>query len=126
MASGSETVLLVEDDDMVRSMTSAMLKKIGYKVVTAETPLNALSFCEKENMRIDILLTDVVMPKMSGKELKDKIKAIRPDIKVLFMSGYTADVILHHGVTDEAVYFVQKPFSLNDLARKIRDAIEDR
>jgi PAS domain S-box-containing protein len=126
LASGSGTVLLVEDDDMVRRMTSAMLKKIGYKVIAAETPLNALSYCEKENMRIDILLTDVVMPKMSGKELRDKIKAIRPDIKVLFMSGYTADVILHHGVIDEGVYFVQKPFSLNDLACKIRNAVEGR
>ena len=126
LASGSETVLLVEDDDMVRRMTSAMLKKIGYKVVTAETPLEALSFCEKKDKHIDILLTDVVMPEMSGKDLRDKIKAMRPDIKVLYMSGYTADIILHHGVIDKGVYFVQKPFSLNDLSRKIRDAVEDR
>jgi CheY-like chemotaxis protein len=125
LVSGSGTVLLVEDDDMVRRMTSAMLKKIGYNVVAAQTPMDALSFCEKEDVCIDILLTDVVMPEMSGKELRDKIKRILPNIKVLFMSGYTADVILHHGVMDDGVYFVQKPFSLNDLARKIRDAVED-
>ena len=109
MEPGSETVLLEEDDDMVRRMTSAILKKIGYKVVSAETNLNALSFCEKENMHIDILLTDVVMLEMSGKELKDKIKAIRPDIKVLFMSGYMADVILHHGMIDKRVYLESSP-----------------
>jgi response regulator RpfG family c-di-GMP phosphodiesterase len=85
-----------------------------------------IQFCEKENMCIDILLTDVVMLQMSGKELRDKIKAIRPNIKMFFMSGYTADIILHHGVIDEEVYFVQKPFSLNDLARKIRDVVKDR
>ncbi|UCF91302.1 MAG: response regulator [Desulfobacterales bacterium] len=121
----SGTVLLVEDDDMVRKMTSAMLAKLGYTVVVAETPSEALSFCAKQETPIDLLITDVVMPKMSGTELRDRITALRPAIKVLFMSGYTSNVIVHHGVLEEAVDFVQKPFTLKDLARKVRDAIGD-
>jgi two-component system cell cycle sensor histidine kinase/response regulator CckA len=121
--SGSETILLVEDEDMVRDMTTAMLEKIGYSVRVAETPQEALLFCENNDIPIDLLITDVVMPEMNGTELRDRIKAIRPGIKVLFMSGYTSNVIGHHGVLDKGVHFVQKPFGLKGLARKVRDAI---
>ncbi len=126
LASGSGTILLVEDDDMVRRMTSAMLEELGYTVVAATTPSQALSFCEQEDTPVDLLLTDVVMPELSGTALQDKIKAIRPGIKVLFMSGYTANVIVHHGVLDKGVSFMQKPFGMNDLARKIRDVLKGR
>ena len=122
-ASSEGTVLLVEDDEMVRNITSAMLKKLGLAVVAARTPLDALSMFESTDAPVDLLLTDVVMPEMSGTELRDRIKAIQPDIKVLFMSGYTSNVIVHHGVLEEGVHFIHKPFSMDDLARKVRDAI---
>ena len=121
----SGRVLLVEDDDMVRKMTAAILEKIGYSVIQSETPMEALTFCEKETASIDLLITDVVMPQMSGTELTDKIRKIKPGLKVLFMSGYTENVIVRQGVLKEGIHFVQKPFSMNDFARKVREAMED-
>jgi CheY-like chemotaxis protein len=123
MAAGTETVLLVEDDDMVRGMTRAMLERIGYTVQAVSTPEAALVFFESDDEAVDLLMTDVVMPEMNGKELRDRIAAIRPDIKTLFMSGYTANVIVQHGVLDEGVHFIQKPFSMNHLARMVRKAL---
>ncbi len=125
-SSGTGTVLLVEDDAMVREMTAALLKEIGYTVLVAKTPMEALSICEESGTSIDLLLTDVVMPEMKGPELRDRINAIRQGIKVLFMSGYTSNVIVHHGVLEEGVRFIHKPFSMQDLAGKVRDAIGDR
>ena len=120
------TILLVEDDDMVRRMTEAMLNAIGYTVLVAETPLDAQSISEKEEAPIDLLITDVVMPGMSGPELSDKVKVARPGIKVLFMSGYTSNVIADQGILGEGVHFIQKPFGKNDLARKIHEVIGDK
>ncbi len=120
VASGTGTVLLVEDDIMVSRMTAEMLKSIGYTVLIANNPVDALSLCEKNHSPIDLLITDVVMPNMNGKELRDRIKILRPGIKVLFMSGYTSNVIVHHGILEESVHFIQKPFSMNDFARKIQ------
>jgi DNA-binding NtrC family response regulator len=88
--------------------------------------MEALSLCEKKDTPIDLLLTDVVMPGMKGTELRDKIEALRPGIKVMFMSGYTSNVIVHHGVLQEGVHFIQKPFKINDLSRKVRDALGGR
>jgi len=122
-SSGTGTILLVEDDAMVRGMAAALLEEIGYNVLIAKTPMEALSICEKRDTSIDLLLTDVVMPEMKGTELRDRINAIRPGIKVLFMSGYTSNVIVHHGVLEEGVRFIHKPFSMQDLAAKVRDAI---
>ena len=116
-------VLVVEDDDMVRHSTTAMLERIGYKVLVAKTPSTALSLAAKTDTPIDLLLTDVVMPEMSGPELRDKIKAIRPNIQVLFMSGYTSNVIVHRGILEEGVHFIQKPFSMKDLAVKVHQTI---
>ena len=121
---GSETVLLVEDDDLVRKMTAIMLKKLGYHVVVSESPLKAISLCRDSDNAIDLLLTDVVMPEMNGAALKEKIIAINPDIKVLFMSGYTSNIIAHHGVLEEGVEFIQKPFNLKDLAEKVHNVIQ--
>jgi len=126
VASGSGTVLLVEDDDMVRGMTSEMLEASGYTVVASGNPAEAESLCENDDVHIDLLLTDVVMPGMSGKELRDRIQAQRPGMKVLFMSGYTSNVIVHRGVLEEGVNFIQKPFSMSDLARKAREAMSGR
>jgi two-component system cell cycle sensor histidine kinase/response regulator CckA len=124
MAAGSGTVLLVEDDDMVREMTATMLQTIGYTVQVAETASDALSLCERRDAQIDLLMTDVVMPGMSGTELRDKVEAFRPGIKVLFTSGYTSNIVVQRGMLEEHVHFLQKPFSINHLARKVREAIE--
>jgi two-component system, cell cycle sensor histidine kinase and response regulator CckA len=123
IARGAGTVVLVEDDEMVRKMTTEMLEALGYTVTASENALEALSFCESGKTQIDLVITDVVMPGMSGKELRDKLKTVNPEIKVLFMSGYTSNVIVHHGALEEGVHFVQKPFSMHELARKAREAI---
>ncbi len=122
-AAGEGNILLVEDDPMVLEITKEMLESIGYGVVIAETPLDALALCEEHGASISMVITDVVMPAMSGKELRNKLAEKRPNIKVLFMSGYTADTIAHHGILDEGVHFLQKPFRLEDLARKVRELI---
>ncbi len=117
------TILLVEDDDMVRALTAEMLEAIGYKAFTAASPAEALFFFEKGDGQIDLMITDVVMPGMSGRELAEKVMVMRPAMKVLFMSGYTTNVIVHRGVLDEGVNFIQKPFSMSDLARKLSDVL---
>jgi len=115
----SGKILLVEDDPMLLEITQEMLESIGYTVIVAKAPLEAISLFEKYDTSIDLVITDVIMPFMSGKELIDKLKEIRPDIKVLFMSGYTADAIAHHGVLEKDMHFLQKPFRVRDLARKV-------
>jgi len=119
-----ETILLVEDDTKILDLGKTMLKALGYRVLTANSTDEALAKVEAESETIHLLLTDVVMPRMSGGELADTIKSRRPEIKALFMSGYTADVIAHHGVLDKGVHFIEKPFSMGSLARKIREALE--
>lgn len=125
LAPGSGAILLVEDEDVVRRMTAKMLNTIGYTVQVAATPQEGLSLCQESDRYIDLLITDVVMPGMNGAELRDRVESIRPGIKVLFMSGYTADIIIHHGVLDDDVYFIQKPFTMDDLARQVRAALGD-
>ena len=126
MAYGAGIVLLVEDEEMVREIAKEILEEIGYTVLDAATPQDAISLCENKDTVIDLLLTDVIMPGMSGKELKKAIEVIRPGIKVLFMSGYTSNVIAHRGVLEQGVHFIQKPFSMKDLAQKVREAIGER
>jgi CheY-like chemotaxis protein len=121
--SGAGTIVLVEDDAMVRELTLLLLKTLGYSVLVANSPAHALSLCERKDIPIDLLMTDVVMPGMNGKELLRRANTIRPGIRVLFMSGYTANVIAHHGVLDDGIKFIQKPFSIDDLAHKVQDAI---
>jgi len=125
VASGTGTILVVEDDDMVSSMTAALLKQIGFMVLTKSTPSEALSLLEQTDTPVDLLITDVVMPGMKGTELRDRARLIRPGIKVLFMSGYTANVIVHHGILEEGVHFIQKPFNIESLAQKVSEAIKD-
>ncbi len=126
VAYGAGRILLVEDDEMVREITKDILEEIGYTVLTVDTPQEAVALCENRETPVDLLLTDVVMPEMSGKELGNRISAIRPGIKVLFMSGYTSDVIAHRGVLEKGVHFIQKPFRVNDLARKIHELIGEQ
>ena len=114
-----ETLLLVEDDHAVRKMAQAMLQRAGYTVLVADSAKQALELAEEHAGSIRLLITDVIMPEMNGKELAERLSKNFPNLKVLFMSGYTADAIAHHGVLDEDVNFIQKPFNQKDLAEKI-------
>jgi two-component system cell cycle sensor histidine kinase/response regulator CckA len=122
---GRETVLVVEDEPALLNLNKSMLEKLGYRVMTAGTPGEAIRLAEEHAGEIHLLLTDVVMPEMNGRDLAKKMLSLYPNLKRLFMSGYTADVIAHHGVLDEGVHFIQKPFSRNDLAAKVREALGD-
>jgi CheY-like chemotaxis protein len=121
---GTETVLIVEDDASVLKMGASMLEKLGYTVLTANTPGDALRLAEANAGTIDLLITDVVMPEMNGRDVADQLLTLDPDIKILFMSGYTAEVIAHRGILDEGVRFLHKPFSIQELAVKVREALE--
>jgi len=121
---GSETVLLVEDEDMVRKLASELLAETGYRVLEANGGEAAIHLGKKHKERIDLLITDVVMPKLSGKEVAQQLQAIHPETKVLFMSGYTDEAIVHHGIVDSGIAFIQKPFSERALAQKIRDVLD--
>ncbi|MCB0050447.1 MAG: response regulator, partial [Caldilinea sp.] len=120
-----ETILLVEDEPAILEMTTAMLEELGYSVLAARTPGEAVRLAGVRNGRIDLLMTDVVMPEMNGRDLAGKLQSLYPDIRLLFMSGYTADVIAHQGVLDPGVHFIQKPFAMNVMAAKIRAALEN-
>jgi PAS domain S-box-containing protein len=121
---GSETVLVVEDEIPMLEMTRMMLEELGYRVLTAAKPSEAIRIAENGEPHIDLLMTDVVMPEMNGRQLSEEIDALQPGTKCLFMSGYTNDVIAHHGVLEDGVHFIQKPFSLQSLATGLRQALE--
>jgi two-component system, cell cycle sensor histidine kinase and response regulator CckA len=121
---GHETILLVEDEPAILQMSTMMLTRLGYTVVAAAIPGEAIRLALEYRGRIDLLMTDVVMPEMNGRELAGNLLSHYPALKRLFMSGYTADIIAHHGVLDEGVHFIQKPFSMKDLGRKLREVLE--
>ncbi|MDP3478591.1 MAG: PocR ligand-binding domain-containing protein [Desulfoprunum sp.] len=123
---GQETILLVEDEPSILHLGKRMLEKLGYRVLAAATPGEALRLAEQNSGEIHLLLTDVVMPEMNGRDLARRLLSLYPDLKRLFMSGYTANVIAHHGVLDEGVHFIQKPFSKTELSVKVREALEKR
>jgi PAS domain S-box-containing protein len=122
---GSETILLVEDEPSLLSLGASMLESLGYTVITAGTPDDAVGLFREHEGEIHLVMTDVVMPGMNGSELCDVLKNIRPGLRVLYMSGYTADAILHRGIIDPGIHFLQKPFPLDDLARAVRAALAD-
>jgi two-component system cell cycle sensor histidine kinase/response regulator CckA len=122
---GSETILVVEDDAMVRKFAERVLKGFGYRILIAANGDEAVSIAGEYEGPIDLMLTDVVMPGMSGQDLENRLKASKPGIKVLYMSGYTDDAIVHHGILDRGKIFLQKPFTIEALGRKVREALGD-
>jgi two-component system cell cycle sensor histidine kinase/response regulator CckA len=121
---GSETILLVEDEDVVRGLAQKILERSGYKVLAASRGAEAIRLGEERGEAIDLLLTDVVMPETSGKEVADRLRELLPGLRVVFMSGYTDESIVHHGVLDSNVEFIQKPFTPNALVRKVREVLD--
>ncbi len=121
---GSETILLVEDEEQVRVVAREILKRHGYRVVDARNAGEAFLLCEKHVGVIDLMLSDVVMPQMSGPELSRRLAASRPEMKILFMSGYTDDSTVHHGISHSTIAFLQKPFTPASLAAKVRAVLD--
>ena len=122
--SKGEIILLIEDDPTLLEMSLMMLEKIGYTVHTAATPTEAISITQKTNDEIHLILTDVIMPEMNGKDLAEQLKKIQPQVKCLFMSGYTAEIISHKSVLKEGINFIKKPFTLKEIAVKIRRVLD--
>ena len=123
---GSETILVVEDEMSVRKLAAEFLGSNGYRVLEAQDGGEALQVCEEHRAPIHLLLTDVVMPGMSGRELAVRLVGARPEMKVIYVSGYTDDAIVQHGVREEGTVFLQKPFSLDALARTVREALDSK
>ena len=121
-----EKIILVEDELALRKVYQVILEKLGYQVLAAATPGEAIRMVKEHKGGIDLLITDVVMPEMNGRVLTEKMTILYPDIKTLFMSGYTADVIAHKEILDEGVNFIQKPFSKGDLAVKVREILDEK
>ena len=122
---GDETILLVEDDDSVREMIKTFLEPTGYNILQAQNGFDAVETSITFEGEIHLLLTDVIMPKMNGQEVADELKKTRPEMQIIFMSGYTDDVIAHHGVLEAGVNFIQKPISLSRLAKKLREVFRN-
>jgi CheY-like chemotaxis protein len=120
---GTETILIVEDEETVLNLSKDMLENLGYHVLAVNRTEEAIRIAGDYKLKIDLLLTDVVMPELNGKELADQIRIIRPEMKCLYMSGYTADVIARQGILEQGVHLIMKPFSLRELAGKVRETL---
>jgi CheY-like chemotaxis protein len=121
---GTETILLVEDEEMLRKLARQTLKGHGYKIVEAANGSEAIALSAQHEGPIHLLLTDVIMPGMNGRELATRMLQTRPSLRVLFMSGYTDDAIVHQGVLDESANFIQKPFAPDGLAFRVREVLD--
>ena len=124
LPAGRETILLVEDEEMVRNLVRRILERQGYTALVADSAEKAMFMFEQNPASIDMLLTDVIMPQMDGKQLYERLRQIRPSLKVLYMSGYTEETIAHRGLLESGTHFVQKPFSFERLARSVRQALD--
>ena len=120
-----ETILLVEDDISILKLIQKILNGLGYKVLAANSPKSALKLAKEHNSEIHLLVTDVIMPEMNGLEMANSLQSLYPDLKRVFMSGYTADTIAHHGFLDEGIDFIQKPCSRTDLAKIVRKVLNE-
>jgi PAS domain S-box-containing protein len=120
---GRGTILLVEDDEMVRDLTRSMLEALGYAVLSVGSPTAALSLCEDRGQKIDLLVSDVVMPEMRGPELRERLRAVRPALEVLFMSGYAPALVIAPALAEDPTRFIQKPFTLAELGRSVENAL---
>jgi CheY-like chemotaxis protein len=123
-AAGTETILVVEDEPGVRNLMKRVLESSGYTVRTAANGGEALLTCERIGDSIHLMITDIVMPEMSGRVLSERLAKICPAMKILYMSGYTEDAIIHHGVLAHGINFISKPFSLTDLTAKVREVLD--
>jgi len=121
---GTETILLVEDDEAILNLSKMILENLGYTVLAARTPVHAIHLAEQHPGALHLLITDVVMPEMNGRLLAEQLRSIRPRLKCLYMSGYTADVIAHRGILDGGVNFIQKPFGSDEFAAKVRQVLD--
>jgi two-component system, cell cycle sensor histidine kinase and response regulator CckA len=119
-----EIILVVEDEASILKLAKRILEELGYTVLTAESPSQALRLVKERPIEIELLITDVVMPVMNGKELSNRLRESCPRLKTIFMSGYTANVIAHRGILDEGVNFIQKPFSIESMSLKVREALD--
>ena len=124
MAEARGTILVVEDEPDVRRIIVTVLRDRGYAVIQAATGDEAIVACEQAGSPVDLLVTDVVMPKMSGRELRERLRTSCPQLRVLYLSGYTDDAIIHHGVLEAGVPFLSKPFTRDSLARKVREVLD--
>jgi CheY-like chemotaxis protein len=123
---GTETILVVEDEPALRELTCVLLEDAGYTVLESSGPEDAMETAKDAQSRIDLLLTDVVMPRLDGRELANQMVSLRPDLKVLYMSGYTDDVIVHRGVLKQGTVLVQKPFTKRTLLQKVRETLDSQ
>jgi len=122
---GQETILLVEDEPAILAVATEILRRQGYTVLAANSPDEAVNLAKEHTGNISLLLTDVIMPEMNGRDLAKKLLLLHPQLKRVFMSGYTADIITHHGVLDEGVHFIQKPFTITSLVAKVREVLDN-
>jgi two-component system, cell cycle sensor histidine kinase and response regulator CckA len=121
---GNETILLVEDEPVILDLATKILRYLGYTVLAAATPRKAIESAATGNFVIDLLITDVVMPEMNGRELAERLLSQHPGLKCLYMSGYTTDIIAEQGVLEEGLEFIHKPFACEELAAKIRELLD--
>jgi len=121
---GSETVLLVEDEESILALGKTILERYGYAVLASQSPSEALRIAREHPGPIHLVITDVVMPAMNGKDMMEKLHALKPGLKCVFMSGYTADIIADHGVLDKGIDFLQKPFSVETLTKRVREVLD--